>query len=489
MAPAVHEPSSVEIVRRAGGGFLEVCRAGQAALPVAHVSGDPEEMGRQYGALLGADIESIARLLTGLFTGEGLSEQLALHLLDACWERLSPHVPERFIAEMEAIARGAREAGCILGAQDLRRIVTATNLDLYKREERLPLLLGLTPDEMNGAIGGSAMSCTMFAVWGDRTVDGKLFSLRNLDWISQTGMHRRRLVTVCRPEGRHAFVSMGYAGVIGTLAGMNEKGISLSEVGAFSVSEELDGIPWVLMGRRVLEESGSLEEGAAIINGARHTIGYNYLVADGDPARFGTPRFAPRAAAFETNHTCCEMFLDDDPKEHEAVWTDAQGREHRYGTPLRQAVLRADTDFGRRTRALQAADNGPGEPENTGDPRGRDSAGSTYTDCHLPMRDMIEAYARGAAYTFPVRGTKIIEAGQPRKIGPEEALTIAATVAHNTEKLHENDWNVMSVVYAPTDLDFWVAYETEDEAGAWTNAPDSGYWALNLRRLLERTPD
>jgi hypothetical protein len=97
---------------------------------------------------------------------------------------------------------------------------------------------------------------------------------------------------------------------------------------------------------------------------------------------------------------------------------------------------------------------------------------------------MIRAYETGAEYTYPLRGTKAIESGPPRKIGANEALNIAATVAHNTEKLDKSDWNVMSVVYAPTDLEFSVAYETRDAAGNWKNAPDSGYLHFNLNDLL-----
>lgn len=142
--------------------------------------------------------------------------------------------------------------------------------------------------------------------------------------------------------------------------------------------------------------------------------------------------------------------------------------------------MRADMAFGARSRALQATDNGPGDPVNDGNPL----KGQTYIDRHKPMHDMIRAYETGAAYVYPVRGTLVIEGGSPRKIGADEALTIAATVAHNLEKLAESDWNVMSVVYAPTDLDFWVAYETRDPAGNWRNAPDSGYMQFNLKDLL-----
>lgn len=484
MPPAVCIPSKREVIRRAGRGFLERYESPLGELPVLHVAGTPEEIGLQYGALIGGQAKAIADMLVGMFVEMGIPEPLVNQLLDTCWERLEPHVPDRFLAEMQAVAKGAKSAGSGLTLEDVRRILTVTNLDMYKREERVLEMLDIGPDQI-AAMNQARLSCTMFAVWGSRTVDGKMYALRNLDWISQTGMHEHRLLTVCRPEGAHAFVSMGYAGVTGCLAGMNEKGITLSEVGSFSVCEELDGTPWTLMGRQLLEESGSLEDAVAFIENARHTIGYNYLVADGEPDTYGTPAFRPRAAACETNFDCCETFHEDDPKERAATWMDGQGVEHRYGKPLREAVLRADTDFGKRTRAMQASDDGPGDLANTGNPYGRDFSGSTYTTCHLPMHDMIRAYETGTEYVFPVRNTKVIDAGAPRKIGPNEVLNIAATVAHNTEMLPENDWNVMSVVYAPTDLDFWASYENHHADGQWTNAPDSGYWKFNLRALLQ----
>ncbi|MFP4502139.1 MAG: C45 family autoproteolytic acyltransferase/hydrolase [Candidatus Hydrogenedentota bacterium] len=488
MEPAVHPAGQAEVVRRAGRGFLETYRSPLGTLPVVHVAGEPEDIGRQYGALLGGTVHSIVRLLLDLFKDGGMPEHLIHRLLDACWERMAPHVPARFLTEMQGIAAGARSAGHHLSEQDVRRVMTMTNLDLYMREARIPELLGMAPGSFTGGPDQPPLQCTMFALWGSRTVDGKLFALRNLDWISQSGMHHQRLVSVYHPEGRHAFVSMGYAGVIGALAGMNDAGISLSQVGTFSVSEELDGEPWAFMARRVLEEAGTLEEAVPIAEKARHTIGYNFLIADGDPENFGAEAFNPRAAALETNHECCETFYENDPKEHHAAWADDEGETHAYGTPLKEAIIRADTAFGPSTRALQAADNGPGVPGQNGNPYGEDGNGTTYTECHLPMYEMIRAYETGAEYVFPVRNTKVIEAGAPRKIGVGEALNIAATVAHNTEKLPENDWNVMSVVYAPTDGLFWVGYEHEDEAGNWKNAPDAGYWRFDLAELFARKP-
>ena len=33
----------------------------------------------------------------------------------------------------------------------------------------------------------AGLQCSMFAVWGDRTANGQLFSGRNLDWNKDTG--------------------------------------------------------------------------------------------------------------------------------------------------------------------------------------------------------------------------------------------------------------------------------------------------------------
>ena len=472
------------VIREAHGGRLEEHRSSLGTIPVIFVSGEPEQIGLQYGTLLGESIAANLAQSIDLFATMGFPHACVQMILLRAWERMAPFVADRHKAEIAAIARGAQGAGVNLDQAGIEALMAVTNLDMYRREERLLELL--TPEEaatITGALepGPPVKSCTTFAAWGSRTVDGKMYALRNLDWISQTGMHRMRLVSVYQPEGAIPFVTAGYAGSIGALAGMNAKGIALGEVGAFSASEELDGTPWVLMAREILEKATCLHDGIEIVRGSKHTMGLNYVIADGDPEGFGTAAFQPDAAAFETHHTACEVFFANDPKEREAVWQSEDGTRVPFGLPMEDAVMRADTAFAESTRGAQVADNGPADPEGDGNPL----KGSSYVECHRPMHDMMRAYETGSAYTFPVRNTKVIEAGEPRLLGIEEALTIGATVAHNTESLVDDDWNVMSVVYAPTDLECFVSFEHEHEDGHWTNAPDTGYWHFTLDELLQ----
>jgi len=40
--------------------------------------------------------------------------------------------------------------------------------------------------------------CSNFGAWGDRTANGALYSGRNLDWESDTGVNKNKLITVTR---------------------------------------------------------------------------------------------------------------------------------------------------------------------------------------------------------------------------------------------------------------------------------------------------
>ena len=69
---------------------------------------------------------------------------------------------------------------------------------------------------------------SMFAVWGSRTEGGALYSARNLDWNKDTGVNKHKVVMVVVPDdndGGIPSVTLGFACLYGTLAGMSAKGI------------------------------------------------------------------------------------------------------------------------------------------------------------------------------------------------------------------------------------------------------------------------
>jgi hypothetical protein len=92
----------------------------------------------------------------------------------------------------------------------------------------------------------------MFAVWGKRTSGGKLYSMRNLDWLENMGMNKFKLVTVWKIADTIPHATIGFPLIIGALTGMSAGGLTVHEAGleSFRVTEE--GFQWTLRLRYIL---------------------------------------------------------------------------------------------------------------------------------------------------------------------------------------------------------------------------------------------
>ena len=485
-----------KIVGKAGDGFLEIVKAPYGEQMIVHLKGNHYEMGWQYGYLLGKQIQYADSCIQNLMVTDQLDLPTAQLVLEKHWARLSKHIPGYIQDEMVGIVDGAKEGGYQVTPAMLARISAATELPNYGDVPKIMAQLvddpppdysfgwskkDLDSTEQRG-IHIPKLQCTAFAVWGRRAAANKLFSSRNLDWAKDTGITNIRLLTVYEPQDGPIFITMGYAGVIGALAGMNEFGITIGQIGAISAAEVVEATPWVFFTRDILQNSENLEQALKIVNNTRLTQGYNFIIADGDADRRGQITITPQAAAIEYNAQNKAILFDNDKVEITAVCVDNEGkpilRDGKptvYGLPLQQAVYRADTAFDPQVRKDQITDNGPGRPGNSGDPR----QAYTYVYGYKPMHDLIIAFNDGREFRYMRSGKVLLEVtGQPRKIGLEEARLMAACLAYKGS-------SIMSVVYAATDLDFMVAFET-GHGDSWKDAPEGGYLKLNLVELVGR---
>ncbi len=349
---------------------------------VLHVKGTPYEMGYQRGVLLRDIIrKSLSRFddLLELAKEEvGLPKIASKLILDITWRLCSPYIPPRYQRELEGMADGAG-----VSLQDLRRIHVVSVI--------------------------TERGCSSFAVWGKATADGKLYHGRNFDWIMEAGIQDTAVLVCYEPNGLNPFVSVGYACAIGVLSGMNMQKISVAQIGATNKDRRIDGIPLEFLLRRILEEASNLDEVTRIIKRARHTVGYNYVIADGKENR---------ALAYETCANHVAIFKDNDPRE-----------TVEYAIPIENAVMRADEAMDPTIRSLQTCANAPNLPY-----------GSNSYD-----------------HRYKGMATRIKE--NYGKIDQKIALEILKAVAMVNVNLH-------SVLYCPTDLELWVAHAkgTEDAA-------------------------
>jgi hypothetical protein len=215
---------------------------------VVKFKGTPEEMGTQHGTVLKDAVHyNLHRTLHGvglvstIQTGKWFPAELA-----KAWSAQEKHIPVHFIKEIDAMSLAAgipKEWG---------RSVTV-----------FPELF----------------HCSGLALRGKATVDGRLYHGRVLDYMTQIGLQNTAVVMVFQPEGRNAWMSMGYAGQCSTVTAMNEKGLSMGEMGGGGEGY-LDGMPMSLMMREVVERFDKANDAIAWMKSIPRTCEYYYVIAD-----------------------------------------------------------------------------------------------------------------------------------------------------------------------------------------------------------------
>jgi predicted choloylglycine hydrolase len=159
--------------------------------------------------------------------------------------------------------------------------------------------------------------CSALIVEPQRSATGRLFYGRNMDHWSMGYLHHYTIVTICRPTGKHAFCSIGYAGMIGCISGMNDAGLSIAVLETTGAPPDegpaysLDGVPFALCYRRLLEECTTVDEALAALRKMKRTTTNNLVVCDKNgsavfeitPSRV-IPRKSENGIGICTNHFC-----------------------------------------------------------------------------------------------------------------------------------------------------------------------------------------
>jgi hypothetical protein len=211
--------------------------------------GTPAQVGQAHGQLMAEQItlnrDSVLYLV-------GIAQTMrtgrwALDDLREIWRRLDPFIPEDHKVEMAALANAA----------------------------------GLSIDEVQMTnVFPELFHCSGFAVFGKATKDGKLYHGRVLDYMTRIGLQDAAGIFVIEVTGKTPFATVGYAGFIGSVSGMNADQVSLGEMGGAGEGQ-WDGVPMATLMRRALEECSTLEAVMQLWTDSPRTCEYYYVFADG----------------------------------------------------------------------------------------------------------------------------------------------------------------------------------------------------------------
>jgi hypothetical protein len=245
--------STPRVVARDPAGHGLLCQLGPKA--VLLVAGTPEQMGEAHGHLLRRHARKLTeRVIYMVGAAESIhSGDWFLDRMAEIHRRTVPHIPPRFLAECDALSKAA---------------------GLTEQEGRYA---NLFPERFH---------CSGVAVRGKATADGRVLHARVLDYMRDINLQDSAVVTVFMPNGYHAWMSLGYAGFIGTVTAMNERGLAVGEMGGRGEGD-WDGLPMSLLLREIMERASTVDEALQIVRAAPRTCEYYYVISDKSRAMVG----------------------------------------------------------------------------------------------------------------------------------------------------------------------------------------------------------
>jgi len=249
---------------------------GYDKINIAHVYGNPYDMGvalgtlmkvelnalvPEYFAYLDKTIEDTLKILPP-FVAKWIAELGLPGALDLNYEITRPYTPPWYDEELRGIAAGSGVA-----YENLRR-------------------LNLLPELIKAA-------CTVLGAWSTATTSSGLIHIRGLDWDDKAPIAKYATVVIYHPNASyegysdnfhkyykqtgytsHAFANFGYPGLIGSLNAYSEVSVGLGE--KVWITQEKDittrfGNPWTYVLRDVVQFSHSIDSALTMLTNAQRT--------------------------------------------------------------------------------------------------------------------------------------------------------------------------------------------------------------------------
>lgn len=166
------------------------------------------------------------------------------------------------------------------------------------------------------------VGCTSFAAWDDKTEDGSLLIARNLDFYAGDEFAKNKIISFVKPDKGYAYMSVGWAGMIGNLSGMNSEGLTVTINAGKSDMPIIAKTPISILSREILQYAKNIDEAVAIAKKREVFVSESIMVGSAhdhkavlievSPKKFGVYNVDNTSQLICSNHFQSEAYKDDE---------------------------------------------------------------------------------------------------------------------------------------------------------------------------------
>jgi isopenicillin-N N-acyltransferase-like protein len=167
------------------------------------------------------------------------------------------------------------------------------------------------------------VGCTAFGVWADKTDDGSLLIGRNFDFYVGDEFAEDKLINFVKPKDGYKLMMVSWAGMIGTVSGMNEKGLTVTINASKSEIPTSAATPISILAREILQYAKNIDEALAIAKKRKTFVSESLLIGSLADNRTATIEKTPSKTELfnspNTDYIICANHYQGKAFENDAV--------------------------------------------------------------------------------------------------------------------------------------------------------------------------
>ncbi len=186
------------------------------------------------------------------------------------------------------------------------------------------------------------VGCSAFANWDN---DTSLLIGRNFDFYVSEDFAKHKIITFAVPDSGYKYASIAWAGMMGVLSGMNEKGLTVTINAGKGSMPTSAATPISILTRQILQYAANIDEAYAIAQQHQTFVSESILIGSKEdnsaaviektPDQIALYR-APKSPLVVTNHFQSETFAHDNHNVENIKNSDSQYRYNRLSELLQQ---------------------------------------------------------------------------------------------------------------------------------------------------------